>query len=54
MSLSIMDSDNEDDLVNIRRDASVQFNFQRFIITITFTGTVITGMGYGTVRVRLL
>ncbi len=47
-SLSIVDGHNEDDLVNFRRDG-VQFNFQRFIITIALTGAVIAGVRYGTV-----
>ena len=47
-SLSIVDGHNEDDLVNFRRDG-VQFNFQRFIITIALTGAVIAGVCYGTV-----
>jgi hypothetical protein len=43
-----MDRHNKHDLVHVCRD-SVQFDFQGFIITIAFTGTVITGMGNGTV-----
>lgn len=47
-SLSIMDSDNENNFVDIPR-YRVQFDFEGFIVAITFTGTVITGMSNGTI-----
>ncbi len=43
-----MDSDNENNFVDIPR-YRVQFDFEGFIVAITFTGTVITGMSNGTI-----
>ncbi|MOA27605.1 hypothetical protein D3C78_1484890 [compost metagenome] len=44
-----MDSDHKHDFVDISWD-HIQFDFQRFVIAVTFTRTVVTGMGNGTVR----
>ena len=44
-----MDSDNENNFVDIPW-YRVQFDFEGFIVAITFTGTVITGMSNGTIR----
>ena len=47
--LRVMDSDHEDDFVDLRRN-HIQFDDQGFIITIALAGAVVAGMGDRTVR----